>query len=250
MSRKELINAVAYFRTSSMTNVGDDKDTLKRQREAVTAFAKRAGYEIIAEYSDDGVKGADAVDARPGFAAMLQHIASNGVRTIIVETANRFARDLIVQETGWRFLQGLGVTLIAADSPELVSRRYANRSPYPASSRRRRAIREGGPCRQASWRTRAEEARDGQVRGPAQLRRTQSHGSRLGQAASSLSGQQSQALAAGHRRRTRDGWPCPGRRQAICGDGDCQDDRGVDAVSAAPCAGRPDRPAGRRGPWP
>lgn len=118
MSRKELINAVAYFRTSSMTNVGDDKDTLKRQREAVTAFAKRAGYEIIAEYSDDGVKGADAVDARPGFAAMLQHIASNGVRTITVETANRFARDLIVQETGWRFLQGLGVTLIAADSPD------------------------------------------------------------------------------------------------------------------------------------
>ncbi|MGO9428334.1 recombinase family protein [Rhodoblastus sp.] len=115
---KELTKAVAYFRTSSMTNVGDDKDTLKRQREAVMAFAKAGGYEIIAEYSDDGVKGADAVDGRPGFAAMLSHIAGNGVRTVIVETANRFARDLIVQETGWRFLQGLGVTLIAADSPE------------------------------------------------------------------------------------------------------------------------------------
>jgi hypothetical protein len=37
---------------------------------------------------------------------------------ILVETANRFARDLIVQETGWRFLQGLGVTLIAVDSPD------------------------------------------------------------------------------------------------------------------------------------
>jgi DNA invertase Pin-like site-specific DNA recombinase len=118
MSRNELTKAVAYFRTSSMTNVGDDKDTLKRQREAVTAFAKFAGYEVIAEYSDDGVKGADAVDGRPGFAAMLNRIAGNGVRTIIVETANRFARDLIVQETGWRFLQGLGVTLIAADSPD------------------------------------------------------------------------------------------------------------------------------------
>ena len=32
--------------------------------------------------------------------------------------ANRFARDLTVQETGWRFLQGLGVTLIAVDSPD------------------------------------------------------------------------------------------------------------------------------------
>ncbi len=42
----------------------------------------------------------------------------NGVRTIIVETASRFARDLIVQETGWRFLRNAGVTLVAADSPD------------------------------------------------------------------------------------------------------------------------------------
>ena len=49
---------------------------------------------------------------------MLTHIASNGVRTIIVETANRFARDLIVQETGHRMLRGLGIELIAADSPD------------------------------------------------------------------------------------------------------------------------------------
>ena len=70
------------------------------------------------EFYDAAVSGADAVDARQGFGAMLKRIAGNGVRTIIVETANRFARDLIVQETGWRFLQGLGITLIAADSPD------------------------------------------------------------------------------------------------------------------------------------
>jgi DNA invertase Pin-like site-specific DNA recombinase len=118
MARKELTKAVAYFRTSSLTNVGDDTDTLKRQRSAVEGFAKRAGYELVAEYSDDGVKGADPVDTRPGFAAMLQHVAGNGVRTVIVETASRFARDLITQETGWRFLRDAGITLIAADSPD------------------------------------------------------------------------------------------------------------------------------------
>ena len=117
MRRNELVKSVAYFRTSSETNVGEDKDTLKRQREAVTKYAKSAGYQIIAEYSDDGVKGADPVDQRPGFAAMMKHIAGNGVRTIIVENASRFARDLIVQETGWRFLRDAGITLIAADSP-------------------------------------------------------------------------------------------------------------------------------------
>jgi DNA invertase Pin-like site-specific DNA recombinase len=116
--RKEIKAAIAYLRTSSMTNVGEDKDSAKRQREAIAAFAKGRGYEIVGEYSDDGVKGADAIDTRPGFAAMLKHIAGNGVRTILVETASRFARDLITQETGWRFLRDAGITLIAADSPE------------------------------------------------------------------------------------------------------------------------------------
>ena len=45
------------------------------------------------------------------------NLIGNGVRTIIVETANRFARDLIVQETGYAMLKGHGIELIAADSP-------------------------------------------------------------------------------------------------------------------------------------
>ena len=118
MSRKELVKAVAYLRTSSLTNVGEDKDSAKRQRDAIAAFASRAGYELVAEFADEGVKGADAVDVRPGFGAMLKRIAGNGVRTIIVESASRFARDLVTQETGFGFLQRLGVTLIAADSPD------------------------------------------------------------------------------------------------------------------------------------
>ena len=36
---------------------------------------------------------------------------------VIVETANRFARDLMVQEVGFAMLRELGITLIAADSP-------------------------------------------------------------------------------------------------------------------------------------
>src|ERR1700733_15189378 len=118
MAIKELIKAVAYFRTSSATNVGADKDSEKRQRAVVTQFAKANGYDLVGSYYDAAVSGADPIDERRGFAALLERIAGNGVRVIIVETASRFARDLIVQETGWRFLQGLGVTLVAADSPD------------------------------------------------------------------------------------------------------------------------------------
>jgi DNA invertase Pin-like site-specific DNA recombinase len=110
MSKK----VVAYYRTSSATNVGGDSE--KRQRAAVEAYAKAAGYEIVETFYDAAVSGADPVHERPGFAAMLARIEGNGVRAM-VETASRFARDILVQETGWRFLRERGIDLIASDSP-------------------------------------------------------------------------------------------------------------------------------------
>jgi DNA invertase Pin-like site-specific DNA recombinase len=118
MARKDLSKAVAYLRTSSAANTGVDKDSEKRQRAAIEAFAKAAGYEVVDSYYDEAVSGADHITARPGFAAMMERIASNGVRTILVETANRFARDLIVQETGYAMLKERGIELIAADKPD------------------------------------------------------------------------------------------------------------------------------------
>jgi DNA invertase Pin-like site-specific DNA recombinase len=117
MSAKGKIHAIAYLRTSSATNVGADKDSDRRQREAIEAFARRAGYELVAEFYDAAVSGADAIDSRQGFAAMLKAIEGNGVQTIIVETASRFARDLMVQEVGHAKLRERGIDLIAADSP-------------------------------------------------------------------------------------------------------------------------------------
>jgi DNA invertase Pin-like site-specific DNA recombinase len=110
--------AIGYTRTSSAANVGDDKDSVTRQRKAIQTYANRAGYRIVAWFDDPAVTGSDTIDSRPGFMAALEKIAGNGVGTIIVETANRFARDLIVQETGWKRLNADGVTLIAADSPD------------------------------------------------------------------------------------------------------------------------------------
>ena len=111
------IKAIAYYRTSSAANAGEDKDSLARQRLAVETFAKRSGYEIIETFYDAAVSGADPLDARPGFAEALRRIASNGVKTIIVETPSRFARDALVAEIGFRHLRDMGIAIVAADSP-------------------------------------------------------------------------------------------------------------------------------------
>src|SRR5271156_400936 len=114
---REITKAVAYLRTSSKTNVGPDKDSDKRQLAAITAYAKANGFEVVATFYDAAVSGADPVTDRAGFAEMLERLLSNGARTIIVESPDRFARDLMVQLAGHDMLKSRGISLIAASAP-------------------------------------------------------------------------------------------------------------------------------------
>jgi DNA invertase Pin-like site-specific DNA recombinase len=117
------VHSVAYMRTSSAANVGIDKDSEQRQRAAIAAFAKANGFEIADSdwFYDAAVSGVDQVADRPGFAAMLARIAGNGVRTVIVESPDRFARDLIVQLTGHDFLKSLGIALVPTTAPDFFA---------------------------------------------------------------------------------------------------------------------------------
>lgn len=119
--QRKRVEAVAYLRTSSATNAGPDKDSDKRQRAAIAGFAKAHGYFVVAEFYDAAVSGSDPIGRRPGFKAMLDRIASNGVRCILVESPDRFARDLTVQLTGHDFLKSLGVSLIPATAPDFFT---------------------------------------------------------------------------------------------------------------------------------
>jgi DNA invertase Pin-like site-specific DNA recombinase len=112
------VHAVAYIRTSSAANVGSDKDSDKRQRAAIEGYAKANGYQLEGEFYDAAVSGADPIADRKGFTEMLDHIAGNGFRTILVESPDRFARDLAVQLAGHDHLRSLGITLIPASSPD------------------------------------------------------------------------------------------------------------------------------------
>lgn len=120
--RTENAKAVAYLRTSSAANSrGADKDSDKRQREAIQRFAKGTGYDLVAEYYDAAVSGADPIETRPGFAAMLDQIEGNGVRVVIVEDVSRFARDLLVQEIGLVALARRGVTVLTSTGDDLTN---------------------------------------------------------------------------------------------------------------------------------
>lgn len=107
--------AVAYLRTSSRTNL--DGDSAPRQRQAIEEYAKRHGHELVMEFHDTAVSGTDPIDTRPGFQALLEYLAGNGAKVILIENASRFARDLAVQLAGHKLLLDLGYELIPVDAP-------------------------------------------------------------------------------------------------------------------------------------
>ena len=61
---------------------------------------------------------------------MLRRLAANGAKTIIVESPDRFARELAVQLAGHDMLKNLGVSIIPASAPDFFTedtRREINR---------------------------------------------------------------------------------------------------------------------------
>jgi DNA invertase Pin-like site-specific DNA recombinase len=107
------------MRTSSATNVGADKDSEKRQRAAIEGHAKRTGINVVEWFYDPAVSGADPIEIRPGFAALLDRIEGNGVRVVLIEDASRFARDLVAQELGILVLIQRGVRVLTATGDDL-----------------------------------------------------------------------------------------------------------------------------------
>lgn len=120
------MQAVAYFRTSSLSNT--EGDSVHRQARAVEQWAASNKATITACYWDAGVSGTDPVDVRAGFQALMQYAAEEGVGVVVVEDASRFARDLMAQEVGLVLCRVKGIRVVTSggqdlsddDSPERV----------------------------------------------------------------------------------------------------------------------------------
>jgi len=111
--------AYSYLRVSGKGQV--EGGGFDRQRETIQRFAKRNRYAIVDEYREKGVSGTTDETNRPAFQSMVAEILSNGVRTIVVESMDRFARDLGVQLQLLAYLKAKGITLISAATGEDVT---------------------------------------------------------------------------------------------------------------------------------
>ena len=106
------MKALAYLRVSSPGAV--DLDGFPRQRETIQKYADQNGIEIVEEFRDEGVPGKTELKNRSGLAACLARIETNGVRMVLVENADRLARDSLIAELIVREFQKVHAQVITA----------------------------------------------------------------------------------------------------------------------------------------
>lgn len=116
MAHAKLIEAFAYLRVSSKGQV--QGHGFHRQVETVNKFARENGYKV-GDMFRDAFTGTEA--HRPEFNRMVASILSNGVRTILVESLDRLARDVMVQSLLLAKLAQHGITLINCVTGEDVT---------------------------------------------------------------------------------------------------------------------------------
>jgi len=93
----------------------------ERQREAIRRFGQRSGFDLIGEYRDEGVSGTKELASRPGLAALLDHLESDGVHVVIVERPDRLARDLMVSEVIIDQSARVQARVLTADGTDLAA---------------------------------------------------------------------------------------------------------------------------------
>src|SRR5262245_39783270 len=99
--------AFGYVRVSG---VGQTKGHgPERQRQLIKEYADANDLEVAGFY-EDAHTGTDDWEDRPQFAEMLAAMMGNGVKVVIVESLDRFARDLMIQSTLLAKLAAEGLT--------------------------------------------------------------------------------------------------------------------------------------------
>jgi DNA invertase Pin-like site-specific DNA recombinase len=105
-----------YIRVSGKSQV--DGDGFERQRAAITTFCDSRGWVVKRFFQEEAVSGTvDGMD-RPAFSEMLGLCGDQLPVTIVVERADRLARDLIVGELILAECKKLGVEVFSADTGE------------------------------------------------------------------------------------------------------------------------------------
>ena len=90
--RNHLKLADSYLRLSDEEKkYGNESESITNQREIIRDYCQKQGIIIVSEFVDDGYSGGNF--ERPGFQAMLNHLAAGKANTVITKDLSRLGRD-------------------------------------------------------------------------------------------------------------------------------------------------------------
>ena len=81
-------------RIALYTRVSTDNQTTENQRRELIAVAERMGWQIVAEFCDEGISGAKGRDQRPAFDALMKAIARREIDLVASWAVDRLGRSL------------------------------------------------------------------------------------------------------------------------------------------------------------
>jgi len=112
---------VAYLRTSTKTNIGENKDSDKRQLRTIKNFCKSQKFNLIETFYDKNISGTKPLNERPELLNAVEYCVENNIEIIVVEHSDRFARDLIIQETIKLSLNLKNIKVVCCDNLDFDS---------------------------------------------------------------------------------------------------------------------------------
>src|SRR5262249_16486585 len=95
-------------------------DGFERQLQSIKAYAASHGIRIVQVFEEKGLSGGTDLENRPALMALLEALAANGVRLVLIEKLDRLARDLMVQETIIGDFRKRGFQLVSVMEPDLL----------------------------------------------------------------------------------------------------------------------------------
>lgn len=81
-------------RAALYLRVSQDSQTTENQRRELIAVAERNGWEIVAEFCDEGISGAKGRDQRPAYDALLKAVARREIDIVASWAVDRLGRSL------------------------------------------------------------------------------------------------------------------------------------------------------------
>jgi DNA invertase Pin-like site-specific DNA recombinase len=113
-----LTKAFAYLRVSGKGQIEGDGFT--RQLDTIKQYAQAHGVRIAKVFREEGVGGATDLENRPALLDLMEALAADGIKLVLIEKMDRLARDLLVQETIIGDLRKRGFDLLSAMEPDLL----------------------------------------------------------------------------------------------------------------------------------